>query len=308
MRLVYSADLHGDITSYQALLELAVEHRARAAIVGGDLLPHAIKLQSAIQAQRGFIATQLRPLLSSFRRQHPAIDIYLLAGNDDWAAAIATLADLEQEDLIYPLHGRVYQLSATDRRPPTSALHIGGRQLSAGVDNLWLAGYPCVPITPFSIKDYERRDDRAAPAARFDFGMAYASWDGALRKIEPSDLASRPSLAEDLDELARQSDPRHTIYVCHTPPADTPLDQMPRGRHVGSRAVRAFIEQRQPPITLHGHIHEAPDESGQYAIRIGQTWCINPGHSARRFQAVAFDTGDLAGTIEHTVFGRPTQV
>jgi hypothetical protein len=164
-----------------------------------------------------------------------------------------------------------------------------------------------VPITPFSIKDYERRDDPAhesGPAARFDFGMAYASWDGALRKIEPSDLASRPSIAEDLDELARQSDPQRTIYVCHTPPVGTPLDQMPRGRHVGSRALRAFIERRQPPLTLHGHIHAAPDERGQYAIRIGRTWCVNPGHSARRFQAVALDTGDIAGTIEHTVFGR----
>src|SRR6266498_5067871 len=143
MRLVYTADLHGDIDSYRALLELAIATEARAAIVGGDLLPHAIKLQSAIQSQRDFITMQLRPLLATFREQHPSIAVYLLAGNDDWAAAITALADLEQEELAYPLHERVYKLHA-DAEPP-----------------LWLAGYACVPVTPFSIKDYERRDDPA---------------------------------------------------------------------------------------------------------------------------------------------------
>jgi Icc-related predicted phosphoesterase len=284
MRLVYTADLHGDIESYRALLELAVTTGARAAIVGGDLLPHAIKLQDSIESQRDFIPTQLRRLLIEFRERRRLVAVYLLAGNDDWAAAITALADLEQEELAYPLHERVYQLHAGDQPP------------------LWLAGYACVPVTPFSIKDYERRDDRPLPP--FNFGMAYTSWNGSIESIDAATLSSRPSIADDLDKLAQQSDPRRTIYVCHTPPGDTALDQMPRGRHVGSRALRRFIERRQPLLTLHGHIHEAPDESGQYAIQLGNTWSINPGHSARRFQAVALDTDDLAGTIEHTVFGR----
>jgi len=80
---------------------------------------------------------------------------------------------------------------------------------------------------------------------------------------------------------------------------------MPRGRHVGSKALRAFIEQHAPPLTLHGHIHESPEMSGLYAVRLGATWSINPGHHPKRFQAVALDTDDLAGTITHTVYGRP---
>ena len=80
---------------------------------------------------------------------------------------------------------------------------------------------------------------------------------------------------------------------------------MPRGRHVGSKALRAFIEQYAPPLTLHGHIHESPAMSGRYAVRLGSTWSINPGHDPLRFQAVTLDTDDLAGTIEHTVLGRP---
>jgi len=287
MRLVYTADLHGDIDSYRALLDLAVAASAEAVIVGGDLLPHAITLQSAIAVQRDFAEQQLRPLLRAFHQQHPAVAVYLLAGNDDWAAAIAALADLEQAGLACPLHDRVVRL--------------GG----AGPAR-WLAGYACVPITPFSIKDYERRDDGPPPA--FGFGRAYASWGGAIEPIGPDALVGRASIADDLAALARRSDPRATVYVCHTPPADTALDQMPRGRHVGSRSLRAFVEREQPPLTLHGHIHEAPDESGRYAIRLGASWCVNPGHSASRFQAVTLDTDDLAGTIAHTAFGRPQPV
>ncbi|MBK9710657.1 MAG: metallophosphoesterase [Kouleothrix sp.] len=285
MRLVYTADLHGHIASYRSLLDLAVATGAQAAIVGGDLLPHAIRLQGAIEFQRDFIATQLRPLLAAFRARQPGVAVYLLAGNDDWAGAIAALDDLEREGLALPLHERVYPLVAP-----------GGGQ------GLWLAGYACVPLTPFSIKDYERRDDRPLPP--FSFDMAYQSWGGEIRRVDGAAIEAWPSIDEALAALARQSDPRRTIYVCHTPPSDTPLDQMPRDKHVGSRALRAFIERHAPPLTLHGHIHEAPQITGRYTTRLGDTWSVNPGHVPRRFQAVSLDTDDIAGTIEHTVFGR----
>ena len=41
---------------------------------------------------------------------------------------------------------------------------------------------------------------------------------------------------------------------------------------VGSIAVRQFIEERQPLIALHGHVHES-----RGAEQIGRTICLNPG-------------------------------
>ncbi|HWQ11730.1 MAG TPA: metallophosphoesterase [Roseiflexaceae bacterium] len=300
MRLAYTADLHGDIGSYHALLELAVASGARVAIVGGDLFPHTPRLQDAIRRQRDFVEQALGPLLAAFHVRHPEVRVYLLPGNDDWAAAAAALAELEAAGLAHTLHERVYELAPA---PSASGAHVGaGRAAEVGA-GLWLAGYACVPPTPFSIKDYERRDDGPLPA--FSFAMAYTSAGGAIVPTSAVQLAALPSIAEALEALARQSDPARTVYVCHTPPFDTPLDAMPRGRHVGSRALRAFVERHTPPLTLHGHIHEAPEVSGQYAVRLGRTWCINPGHDRRRFHAVTLDTDDIEGTISHTVFGRP---
>ena len=62
------------------------------------------------------------------------------------------------------------------------------------------------------------------------------------------------------------------ILVSHAPPYGTRLDRLRSGKHVGSRAVRDFIEEHQPAICLCGHIHEARGED-----RLGHTHILNPG-------------------------------
>ena len=48
-----------------------------------------------------------------------------------------------------------------------------------------------------------------------------------------------------------------TIFVPHAPPYGTKVDILHSGIHVGSTAVRDFIEQEQPTVAVCGHIHEA---------------------------------------------------
>lgn len=62
------------------------------------------------------------------------------------------------------------------------------------------------------------------------------------------------------------------ILVCHQPPYNTLNDLAQEHLHVGSQAVRAFIERRQPLICFTGHIHE-----GTGIDQIGRTKVINPG-------------------------------
>ncbi len=78
-----------------------------------------------------------------------------------------------------------------------------------------------------------------------------------------------------------------TVLNFHCPPYGTKLDLAPKldknlkpvvflGRviydNVGSKAVRRFIEENQPILSLHGHIHES--YASDY---IGKTLAINPG-------------------------------
>lgn len=62
-----------------------------------------------------------------------------------------------------------------------------------------------------------------------------------------------------------------TILLSHQPPFGTRCDRT-RGRHVGSRAVRAAIEEHQPDLVLCGHIHEAVGRD-----TIGRSVVMNPG-------------------------------
>jgi Icc-related predicted phosphoesterase len=280
MRLAFAADLHGNLSLYQGLLELATSAQAQAVVVGGDLFPHESRIDRAIAVQRAFLDDAIRPLLIRFRADRPDAIVALLPGNDDWeASALPGLAALERDGLAISIHGRALPLA----------------------EGLWIAGYACVPPTPFSIKDFERPDKGSQRGV--SFGKAYSSETGGIAPLSEFEFLKRPNIAAELEALAQQSDPARTVYVCHTPPANTPLDQMRGERHVGSPGLRAFIEQRQPPLTLHGHIHESPMQSGQFACQLGITWSINPGRDAQQLYAVTLDTDDIAGTLAHTVLG-----
>jgi Icc-related predicted phosphoesterase len=62
------------------------------------------------------------------------------------------------------------------------------------------------------------------------------------------------------------------ILVSHTPPLNTSTDLIDNGVHVGSAAIRKFIEEKQPDFCFTGHIHESRGED-----RIGHTLILNPG-------------------------------
>ena len=65
---------------------------------------------------------------------------------------------------------------------------------------------------------------------------------------------------------------RPLIMVSHQPPINTLNDAVSPGNHVGSKAVRQFIERTAPLVCFTGHIHE-----GKGIDYIGKTAIINPG-------------------------------
>jgi len=63
------------------------------------------------------------------------------------------------------------------------------------------------------------------------------------------------------------------VLICHCPPLDTPLDEAAPGRHLGSTAVRGFIDKHQPAWFVCGHIHEAAGRD----VLLGKTHGVNAG-------------------------------
>jgi hypothetical protein len=74
---------------------------------------------------------------------------------------------------------------------------------------------------------------------------------------------------------------RIKIFVPHAPPRDTTVDAIRTGQHVGSTAVRKFVEQCQPHAVVCGHIHEARGTD-----TIGTTIVVNCGPALKGFYAI----------------------
>ncbi len=81
-------------------------------------------------------------------------------------------------------------------------------------------------------------------------------------------------LASDL-KIISESDAQNwdnLVVIMHNPPLNTACDRVESGAHVGSAALRSFIEKYKPLAVICGHIHESA------AIdTIENTTIINPG-------------------------------
>lgn len=120
-----------------------------------------------------------------------------------------------------------------------------------------------------------------------DTQMLSCSWTNPTPWDSPREEAE-DVLLERLHRIAADLEPGLvTIFNLHCPPHGTPLDRAPeltadlkvvldggepRIVPVGSKAVRTLIEEIQPALSLHGHIHES-----KAVARIGKTTCVNPG-------------------------------
>lgn len=280
MTLLFTSDLHGKKEHFHKLFETAIVREAEGVIIGGDLLPKHGPFWSSLRDQRVFVERFLSPALTQFKKMASEIEVYVMMGNDDWAANMDLLEQLEQEGILGLLHQRVHLLR----------------------DGTSLVGYGCVPITPFSVKDWERLDspDHDPEASGV---LTCISTEQGIELIEPEVLWGWPSVQEDLNVLVKRSDPARTIYAMHAPPFGTYLDRLWDGRPVGSRAIRRFIECHQPILTLHGHIHESPAVSGQWWDCIGDTWTFSAGQDPNVLHAILLDTQNIEDTAEHAVYG-----
>jgi Icc-related predicted phosphoesterase len=287
MKVLYTSDLHGEIRLYQDLLALALSSSAELLALGGDLFPSfppTKRYEDMVPNQETFIDQFLIPFFERMMKTTAIRQIFLIPGN--WDLGYSHLFKKPMEGVV--------------------DLNQKHHRLKNGYE---IIGYPFVPPTPFRPKDFEKRDDRDAPWPP-QKNPSYVRSTDQTNHLIPIDphlyLRQQETIEEDLDRLPKSEDRRRTIYVMHSPPFKTKLDRIVGRRFTGSRSIRRFIENTEPLLTLHGHIHEAPEISGSYLDRVGRTLCVNPGQSIDnpkqfKFHAVTFEIENTEETLQHTL-------
>ncbi len=275
-RCLFATDLHGKYDRYAKLFRAILTERPDAVFLGGDLMPHAY---SGVEGS--FIDSYLKRELSALREtlkgSFPAI--FVILGNDD--------GKFEEDDMECGSAEGIWHYA-----------HNGKFALAR-----WrIYGYSYVPPTPFRLKDWERYD-----VSRYVDPGCISPEEGAYSVPVTDDEARYSTILKDLEILAGEDDMQNAVFLFHSPPYKTDLDlaeiegQMvdhaPVDPHVGSIAIRRFIEERQPLLTLHGHVHESPRLTGAWKDRIGRTIMFSAAHDGPELALVRFDLED-PGTAE----------
>jgi Icc-related predicted phosphoesterase len=273
-QVFFVSDLHGKLSRYRALFEAVAEERPEAVLFGGDLLPSGLKaLSSGGESPRDFFSDFLGPELLGLKdtlgKDYPRM--LAILGNDDVRSEEETLLGLEAEGLISYAHNRKLDFKT------------------------WTVyGYSYVNPTPFLLKDWERYD-----VSRYVDPGSVSPEEG-YRSVEVPDRDKKfTTIKDDLDSLAGKDDLDRAVFIFHSPPYRTNLDRaaldgkkvegVPLDVHVGSIAIRRFIEDRQPMLTLHGHVHESPAITGSWRDRIGRTCLFSAAHRGPELALVKID-------------------
>jgi uncharacterized protein len=283
--LFYASDVHGSRVCWKKFINAAAHYPAEVLIMGGDLTGKAI-----VPIVRGGDGSYRAVVIGEHRVAYTAEDLdrlqsaiatngmYPLIMDPDEASALsadpAAQADAFEHAILDEL--RVW-IELADQRLPTSH---GRAYVIPGNDDPWLvdpvlAGGDSVDACDEAIR-------QLGPHELLSFGYSnHTPWH-TPRELDENEIYSRlRRLADELES------PRSAIFNIHVPPRDSGLDTAyevdeqlryvtkggrPHEVPVGSAAVRQIIEEFQPLLSVHGHVHECKGIAA-----IGKTVAINPG-------------------------------
>lgn len=274
MRCFFVSDLHGRVDRYEKLFAAIRAERPSAVFIGGDILPSGSLHRAAHGAAHAdFVREFLVPAFLALRGK-PGPDepaVFLILGNDDVRIEEESVLEAETQDCWRYVHGR---------------------KLSLGPHAVY--GYACVPPTPFLLKDWERYD-----VSRYVDPGCVSPEEGYRSVAVSPDESKWSTIQKDLAQLAGNDDLSEAIFLFHSPPHETPLDRaaldgmtvegVPLDPHVGSIAIRRFLEERGPRVSLHGHIHESTRLTGAWRTMVGRTHAFTAAHDGPQLALVRFD-------------------
>jgi len=278
----FVSDLHGRKTRYDKLFEAIYSEMPQLVLIGGDVLPSGISILSDDSINGDFLDDYLLKKFESLKDKmndnYPMV--LMIAGNDDPKTYEETFIEFEEKGYWKYINEKVIKFN-----------------------DFYIAGYAYVPPTPFLLKDWEKYD-----VSRFvDVGCVPPE-EGFRSEKKEEHVIKHETISEDLDKLSEGMDFSKSIFLFHSPPYKTNLDRInTKGKmveyvqpdeNVGSIAIRRFIENKQPILTLHGHIHESTSITGEWKDTIGKTVCVNGSTDKKELMLVRFSIEGESLVIE----------
>jgi uncharacterized protein len=297
LSLYYASDVHGSERCWRKFLGAGRFYGVQALIMGGDLTGKAIvPIETAAdgaftttfigETRSGSTAEELEELLQAVR----------FNGMYPWLAPADEIARLREDPA-----GRAALLERTmidelqrwidlaDERMATYGIDVF---VMPGNDDPWACD--AVLESAAHVKACDDRVVMVGPHEMISCGYANPTPWNSPRELDEDALYARiKGLADQLE------DPATAIFNLHVPPYDSGLDTanemnadltlkyvggQPHPIPVGSHAVRQIIEEVQPLLALHGHIHESRGE-----VQIGRTLAINTGSE--------YNSGHIHGAV-----------
>jgi Icc-related predicted phosphoesterase len=299
LSLFYAGDVHGSRLCWRKFINAAAHYPADVLVMGGDLTGKALSpivhleddsyLARVIGEER---AAQSEEELEQIRRAINANGMYPLVVDREQARRLETdptyCEETFQAALLAEL--RLWVEFADERLAGTGrhAFVIPGNDDPWSIDEVLRSG-SCIDAC-------DQKVCRIGAHEMVSFGFSNRTpWD-TPRELDEEEIYSRlKALVEQLE------DPSTAILNVHVPPYDSSLDTAyevdeelryvtkggrPHEIATGSKAVRQIIEEVEPLLSLHGHIHESKG-----VTRIGRTVAINPGSD--------YGSGRLDGCLVH---------
>jgi uncharacterized protein len=295
-RLYFATDIHGSEVCWRKFLNSGKHYEADIMVLGGDMTGKA--LVPVVEEGSGQWRASLLENRYNFETEEEVKDFedavrrrgyYPFRTDPDKMAELESDENLRNELFYKEMLGTIERwmqmaderLEGTDIRCFVSP----GNDDQFEVDEI-IAGAKRVELAEGRVVEFG------------DYQMVSTGWSNrtpwdTYREEDEEDLGER--LRKMVEQVS--APPERTIYNFHCPPYGSGLDDAPeltedlRPKHggrsivpVGSTAVREAIEEGQPALALHGHIHEAKGNT-----RIGRTLCINPGSS--------YEQGQLLGAV-----------
>ncbi len=284
LRIFYASDVHGSDLCWRKFVNAAGHYDAQALIMGGDLTGKALVpiirrngsyTALVIGEQRTASSDEERAELERAIRMN---GFYPLVVTEDQHRAMRDDASVREKLFAGAMVEELARwISLADERLGDSDVAI---YVMPGNDDPWFIDE--VIEVDGVVTACDGRIVRVGGHEMVSCGFSNPTPWNSPRELGETELYEKISvLAEQLES------PERAIFNLHVPPHGSGLDTateldgelrpvltagQPHQIPVGSFAVRQLIEEYQPMLALHGHIHES-----RGITRIGRTVAINPG-------------------------------